>query len=198
MIARLTGKILEVGDDRIVLDVNGVGYAVFAPASTLRKAGAAGSVLTLHTHMNVREDAIQLYGFASADEKGLFESVIAVSGIGPKLGLAVLSGLTPAEFRRAVLDNNVTALTAITGVGRKTAQRLIMELRDRMTGGTDPGPESGRGDTSAFQDAVTALVTLGYPRPTAVKAVRGAVDAAGDAASVEDLIRKALGDISVR
>lgn len=198
MIARLTGQVLEITDDRIILDVNGVGYAVFAPASTRRKAGTPGSKLTLHTVMNVREDAIQLFGFFTADEKGLFESVISVSGIGPKLGLAVLSGLTPAEFRRAVLDNNVTALIAIAGVGRKTAQRLIMELRDRMTGGAEPVDGTGSGETSAFQDAVTALITLGYPRPTAVRAVRNALDATGEGTAVEDLVRKALGEISAR
>ena len=197
MIARLAGRVAEKLEDRLVLDVNGVGYEVFAPGSTLSRVGPVGTALTLHTVLHVREDALQLYGFITIDEKRLFGSVTAVSGIGPKLGLAILSGLSPADFRRAVVENDVSALTAVTGIGRKTAQRLVVELRDNMTAEPEPPGDGGAGP-STFQDAVTALVTLGYPRATAVRAVRQALDGPEPVTRVEDVVRRALGQIATR
>lgn len=195
MIARLTGRVVEQLADRVVLDVGGVGYEVLAPGSTLSRVGPAGTLLTLHTVLHVREDALQLFGFATVDEKRLFESVTTVSGIGPKLGLAILSGVSPADFRRAVVENDLSALTAVSGIGRKTAQRLVVELRDGLT--TEPEPVGGAGP-SVFQDAVTALVTLGYPRATAVRAVRQAMDGPEPITRVEEVVRRALGRIDAR
>lgn len=198
MIARLKGIVVERLSDAVILDVAGVGYHVHAPTSTLDHVGPAGSALTLHTVMKApREDAPQLYGFITGDERALFERITAVSGVGPRLGLAVLSGLSPAVFRRAVLGRDLAALTAISGIGRKTAERLVVELRDRFTQEPAPLATSGR-DSSTFQDAVTALVTLGYPRPLAVSAVTDALDSLHAEPRVEDVVRKALGRISSR
>lgn len=197
MIARLTGRVAEKLPDRVVLDVNGVGYEVWAPGSTLSRVGPVGSALILHTVTHVREDVLQLYGFLTIDEKRLFESVTSVSGIGPKLGLAVLSALSPTEFRRAILERNLAALTGISGVGRKTAERMIVDLRDKLGDGAEPGPAE-TGTPSVFQDAVTALVTLGYPRPSAVRAVREALEALGGDPPVEDVVRRALGQMALR
>ena len=197
MIARLTGRVAEKLEDRVILDVNGVGYEVFAPGSTLSRVGPVGTALILHTVTHVREDVLQLYGFLSVDEKRLFESVTSVSGIGPKIGLAVLSALAPPEFRRAILEKNLGALTGISGVGRKTAERLVVELRDRMGEGLALGP-AVVGTPSVFQDAVTALVTLGYPRAAAVRSVREAIDALEGDPPVEDVVRKALGQLTLR
>lgn len=200
MIARLTGRVAERAGDSLVLDVNGVGYLVHVPVSTLDHVGPVGAALTLHTVMRApREETPQLFGFATREEKEIFERVTNVNGVGPRLGLAVLSGLSPAAFRRAVLDRNIPALTAISGIGKKTAERLVVELRDRLAQEPLP-PEAGggAGESSAFQDAVTALVTLGYPRPLAVRAVTDVLETLGADARVEDVVRKALGRLSVR
>lgn len=198
MIARLKGTVVERLADAVVLDVSGVGYHVHTPASTLDHVGPAGSALTLHTVMKApREDAPQLYGFISAEERAIFERITAVSGVGPRLGLAVLSGLSPNEFRRAVLARDLAALTSISGIGRKTAERLVVELRDRFTQEPAPLAVAGGGG-SVFQDAVTALVTLGYPRPSAVSAVTEALDKADAEPRVEDVVRRALGRINSR
>jgi Holliday junction DNA helicase RuvA len=192
VIARLSGKIVEKLEDRIVLDVAGVGYEVFLPTSSLARVGPAGTALVVQVVTHVREDALQLYGFLTRDEKGLFETVTAVSGVGPRLGMALLSGLDPGALRRAVQERDVAALTRVPGVGRKTAERLIVDLRDRVgDGGEDAGAAGG--PASSFQDAVTALVTLGYPRTQAVRAVREAAGELAPDAAVEELVRRALG-----
>lgn len=200
MIARLSGRLLEKLEDRVIVDVGGVGYEVFAPGSTLTRLPAAGAAVVLHTVTHVREDALQLYGFVTPDEKHLFESVTAVGGVGPKLGLAILSGLNPAAFRRAILERNLTALTGISGIGRKTAERLVVELRDRLggeAGDADLGADGG-GESSTLQDAVAALVTLGYPRLQAVKAVRDSTAEVKPGAAVDVLVRRALGRLAAR
>lgn len=199
MIARLSGRVAERSGDSLVIDVNGVGYLVHVPASTLDHVGPVGAALTLHTVMRApREETPQLFGFATREEKEIFERITQVNGVGARLGLAVLSGLSPAAFRRAVLDRNLVALTAISGIGKKTAERLVVELRDRLA--QEPAPPAADGTTasSAFQDAVTALVTLGYPRPLAVRAVTEVLEGFGSDLRVEDVVRKALGRLSVR
>lgn len=199
MIARLSGRVAERSGDSLVIDVNGVGYLVHVPTSTLDHVGPVGAALTLHTVMRApREETPQLFGFATREEKEIFERITQVNGVGARLGLAVLSGLSPAAFRRAVLDRNLVALTAISGIGKKTAERLVVELRDRLA--QEPAPPAADGTTasSAFQDAVTALVTLGYPRPLAVRAVTEVLEGFGSDLRVEDVVRKALGRLSVR
>ena len=190
MIARLSGRVVDKSADRLVLDVNGVGYEIFVPASSLARIGAAGSALVVHTVTHVREDALQLFGFLDVDEKRLFETLTAVSGVGPKLALALLSGLAPAALRRAVSQRDIAALTAISGIGRKTAERLLVELRDRV--GDSVGDDSPGADATPFQDAVTALITLGYARPQSVSAVREAAGELPPDAAPEQLVRRAL------
>lgn len=171
MIARLTGTLLAKHVQRLVVDVAGVGYDVLVPLSTVYGLGEPGSAVTLRIHTHVREDALQLFGFATALEQTLFERLIAVSGIGPKLALAILSGIESAELVKAVRAADVARLTRIPGIGRKTAERLVIELRDRL-----PEPAeapSGVVDTGGDvrDDILSALANLGYQRHAVEKTV---------------------------
>jgi Holliday junction DNA helicase RuvA len=169
MIARLSGTVLEKHAMRVVVDVSGVGYDVHVPLSSFAAIGEPGTRLTLHVHTHVREDALQLFGFASALEQLVFERLIAVSGIGPKLALAVLSGLAPGDLVQAIAGGDIARLTSIPGIGRKTAERIVLELRDKLGAVTPSGtaaPPAG-----PREDLVSALVNLGYHRPAAEKAV---------------------------
>ena len=172
MIAHLSGTILEKHVQRLVVDVGGVGYDVAVPLSTFYSVGDPGSRIALRVHTHVREDAIQLFGFGSALELQLFEKLIGVSGIGPKVALAVLSGIESPELLRAIRSSDVARLTRIPGVGRKTAERLIVELRDRLPQG---GPEAETAATDVTgdlrDDLLSALGNLGYQRATVEKTV---------------------------
>ena len=196
MIGRLRGKLLSKHPPELLLDVMGVGYEIEAPMSTFYQLPAVGEDVVLHTHLVVREDAHLLYGFYSLAERRMFRSLIRVSGVGPKLGLTILSGISAAEFSRAVYDNDIAALTSLPGVGKKTAERLVMELRDKLETGLDTVTVGHKGlasptseSTSPVGDAVSALIALGYKPPEASRMVR-AVDAKDLA--VEDIIRAAL------
>jgi Holliday junction DNA helicase RuvA len=172
VIAHLAGTLLEKHLQRLVVDVGGVGYDVQVPLSTFYAAGDAGDRVTLRIHTHVREDAIQLFGFLTPLELQLFQRLIAVSGIGPRVALGVLSGIEPADLLRAIREADVARLTRIPGVGRKTAERLVVELRDRL-------PREGEGDEPAEvepggdvrDDVLSALVNLGYQRSTVEKTV---------------------------
>src|SRR3954463_3372271 len=152
MIGRLAGTVLEKHPNRIIVDVNGVGYELLVPLSTFYGLGEAGAPVTLRVHTHVREDLIALYGFASELEQDLFERLISISGIGPKLALAVLSGIDPADLVRAIRTQDVARLTRIPGGGKKTAERLGLELKDRLppaaapAGAADAAPDDLRGD----------------------------------------------------
>lgn len=194
MIASLRGKILEKHPNRIVVDVNGVGYEVFVPLSTFYGLGDLGSEIAVRIHTHVREDALLLYGFVTLLEQELFERLIGIGGIGPKLALAVLSGIEPMELIGAIERGDVARLTAIPGVGKKTAERLVVELRDKMPavlpgGDADAEPRGGAGTVKA--DLVSALANLGYSRPEAERGVDKALreDPAG---RFEDLLRRSL------
>lgn len=194
MIAHLNGLLLERAPARVIVEVGGVGYEVFIPVSTFAHLPAAGQRAALHVHTHVREEAIQLYGFATPLEKNLFEKLLAVSGVGPKVALAVLSGMAARDLAAAIAHSDWERLTAIPGVGRKTAERLCVELRDKLDG-LAAGEESGGGETAGPLSAtagevLSALVNLGYPRPTAEKAVSKL--AAADSAGFEDLFKRAL------
>jgi Holliday junction DNA helicase RuvA len=201
VIARLSGRIVGSKPDQVVLDVAGVGYSVHIPLSTFYKlADAAGSVV-LHVHTHVREDAIQLFGFWTADERDLFLRLIAVTGIGPKIGLAILSGMGVSEFERAVRDGDRALLERIPGIGRKTAERVLLELRERPATrgrrGVSPGSTADRQSpesqaTSQDADAVAALVHLGYSDNTAYDAIVAARKDVGSDAPIERLLRAAL------
>jgi Holliday junction DNA helicase RuvA len=195
MIALLRGQLLEKHPSRLIVDVHGVGYDVQVPVSTFYQAGDPGGSVTLRIHTHVREDQIALFGFATALEHDLFERLIAVNGIGPKLALSVLSGIESADFVRAVEQGDVTRLTRIPGVGRKTAERMTLELRDRLPKVDAAAPVPAADTDGPRGDVASALVNLGYQRPAADKAVESALKDA-PAAGFEDLLRRALRHLS--
>ena len=192
MIARLSGTVLEKHPNRIIVDVNGVGYDVLVPLSTFYGLGDAGAAVALRIHTHVREDVIALYGFASDLEQQLFERLIGISGIGPKLALAVLSGIDPGDLVRAIRTQDVARLTRIPGVGKKTAERIGLELKDRMPEAAVPaGPDVAPGADDLKADLLSALTNLGYNRAVAEKAVESALKKAPDG-GFEDLLRDIL------
>jgi len=195
MIAFLTGRLLEKQPNRIVVDVGGVGYDVAVPLSTFYTLGDAGAPVSLRIHTHVREEAIALFGFATPLELLLFERLIGVSGIGPKVALAVLSGIEPEELVRAVRTEDTARLTAIPGVGKKTAERIGLELKDRLPralvtapGVPAPGGEPGGG---LRDDLLSAMLNLGYQRAAAERAIERAVPRDTDL-SFEDCLRAVL------
>ena len=199
MIAFLRGTILEKHPQRLIVDVNGVGYEVLVPLSTYFDAAEPGSAtpVSLHVHTHVREDALQLFGFASRFELELFSRLIGISGIGPKLALAVLSGIEPAELVRAVRTQNISRLTSIPGIGKKTAERIGLELKDRLPrgfGGADPAPLSP--DDRVRADLLSALSNLGYPRPMAEKAADRVLRDAAVTHTLESALRAALKELT--
>ena len=174
MIARLSGTVLEKHPNRVVVDVGGVGYDVQVPLSTFYGLGEPGAAVTLRIHTHVREDVIALYGFVTRLEQDLFERLIAINGVGPKLALAVLSGIEPGELIRAVRTQDVARLTRIPGVGKKTAERIGLELKDRLPSslqGLETAPASSTPGDQLRDDLLSALVNLGYQRPVAEKAL---------------------------
>jgi len=192
VIARLSGTVLEKHPNRVVVDVAGVGYDVQVPLSTFYGLGEPGAGVTLRVHTHVREDAIALYGFASPLEQDLFERLISISGIGPKLALAVLSGIDPGELVRAIRTQDVARLTRIPGVGKKTAERIGLELKDRLphTAAAGAPPESSESG-GLRDDLLSALANLGYQRAGAEKAVDTVLKKAPDA-SFEQALRDVL------
>ena len=160
MIARLRGKAVAWDADGLVLDVNGVGYRLFATPSAVEKADGVEEVV-LETHLHVREDAMQLFGFADADERELFEQLLSVSGVGPKVALAIVSGYSPGELRRAIVREDDALFQSIPGIGKKTAQRVVLELKEKIAPlAAVEGPHLGAGDGHIV--ARDALVELGY------------------------------------
>ncbi|MBM3773335.1 MAG: Holliday junction branch migration protein RuvA [Acidimicrobiia bacterium] len=196
MIAHLQGRLFEKQPNRIVVDVNGVGYDVFVPLSTFYGLGDTGSEVRLRIHTHVREDALLLYGFATRLEQDLFERLIAISGIGPKVALSILSGIEPPELVRAIQTSDLARLTAIPGVGKKTAERVVLELKDRLPHAAVAAPIGDEVPTaSARDDLLSALINLGYHRPLAENAVDASLKKApgGD---FEQLLRQALREIA--
>jgi Holliday junction DNA helicase RuvA len=193
VIARLKGLLAEKAPNRLTVDVGGVGYDVLVPLSTFYVIGEPGAAVALRIHTHVREDVIALYGFASALEQDLFERLISISGIGPKLALAVLSGIDPGELVRAIRTQDVARLVRIPGVGKKTAERIGLELKDRLplAGPSAAGQlEDAPGD-GLRNDLLSALINLGYNRQVAEKAVDSAVKKTPDG-SFEDVLRDIL------
>ena len=173
MIAHLKGLLLEKSADRLVVEINDIGYEVLIPFSTYYELGEGGDTVSLRIYTHVREDVLSLYGFLSRKEKKLFTQLIQVSGIGPKLGITILSGLPVGEFTQALMDQDVVKLYGIPGVGKKTAERLVLEMKDKVLDWfpelEDSPVSSGSGSVQA--DVVSALVNLGYARNTAERAV---------------------------
>ncbi|HEY7679673.1 MAG TPA: Holliday junction branch migration protein RuvA, partial [Terriglobia bacterium] len=170
MIAHLRGKLLSKKANKVLLDVAGVGYEVFIPVSTFYELGGIGSDVSLHVYTHVREDTLALYGFRTDREKSLFEKFLSVSGVGPKMAIAILSGLEMDDLIPALRSGNLTLLTHIPGVGRKTAERLVLELREKLDDMALPGaavapqPAAASELTGVDGDALSALVNLGYAR----------------------------------
>lgn len=200
MIGRLKGILLEKQPPQLMVDVNGVGYELEAPMSTFYQLPAAGEDVVLHTHMVVREDAQLLYAFYSQSERQLFRDLIRINGVGPKLALTILSGISADEFTRCVMDGDAKALTNLPGVGKKTAERLIVELRDRLAKEVEAAlVDTGSGSASAVSskrvehnpvsDAVSALISLGYKAQEASQMVRSVET---DGLKTESIIKAAL------
>ena len=189
----------------VVVDVAGVGYEVTIPVSTFYDMEEPGSQLQLRIYTHVREDALQLFGFRTARERELFTLLIQVSGIGPKSAIAMLSGMSADEIITAIRTNNYARLTSIPGVGRKTAERLVIELRDKMAQLSGPAPAEGpaaaagaaaaQSEDALREDTLAALLQLGFPKPAAEKAITNSIQEGGDL-SVETLLRRSLRQLS--
>jgi len=198
LIAQVRGRLLRKEPQEAVVEVGGVGYRVAVPLSTFYRLCEPGEEVTLLTHTHVREDTLALFGFLTAAEQALFERLIAVSGVGPKLALAILSGIEAPELVAALRASDVARLTRIPGVGKKTAERLVLELKDKVQGlaaleeAAPPGPAS-----SAKEDLVSALVHLGYSRPEAERGVDRSLKE-DDTGRFEDLLRRTLRVLSGR
>lgn len=196
MIAFLHGKLAEATPTHVIVDVNGVGYTAFIPLSSYDKLPPKGGDVKLLTHHHVipREGTHQLFGFATAEEREMFLLLISVSGIGPKLALNILSSTSISTLRGAIVSGDSKTLSALRGIGKKTSERLVVELRDKL-GAATPFETKGRVTTPEEQkltDAVLALVSLGYKQMDAHKAILAAVEKAGPKSNVEELVRAAL------
>ena len=193
MIGRLSGVLLRKEPPALLVDVNGVGYELEAPMTTFYDLPAVGEKVTLFTHLVVREDAHLLYGFSREAQRRLFRGLLKVNGVGPRVALAVLSGLADDEFVHCVLSEDVARLTQVPGIGRKTAERLIIEMRDKLpqlSAGSAPTPASARAATrDPVSEAMSALIALGYKPNEASRAVRAVPS---KELSAEEIIRQAL------
>ncbi len=192
MIARLEGVLVEKSPEAVVLDVHGVGYELRVPLSTFFELPDEGKTVRLRVHTHVREDAFQLFGFGTELERAVFRLLLGASGVGPKLALAILSGLSVEKLIPALRSGNLAALVGIPGVGKKTAERMVVELRDRVTSlETIPTAEQPPRD-DATASAESALVNLGWPKSHAEKAVRRALESLPESPGLESLIKEAL------
>jgi len=197
MITFLRGRLIEALPTQAIVEVNGVGYEVLIPLSSFDKLPAPGGEVQILTHLTIREDAHLLYGFMTSAERELFRLLInTVSGIGPKIALNVLSGMNPTALRGAVAKGDVKALSQISGVGKKTAERIVVELKDKIgASGAWEATSAERSlspDDQKVNDAVLALMALGFKQPEAHEAIRAAQAVIGPQASVEDLVRASL------
>jgi len=204
LIAYLEGKLVEKSPTQLILEVNGVGYSINIPVSSYADIGEIGQTVKVLTHQYVREDELRLYGFSSRQEKGLFELLISINGVGPRLALGILSSISVEDFQRSVLGEDLDVLIHISGVGKKTAQRLIVELKEKL-GKVDLGVEKGievkeRIGAPVEEEAVLALVSLGYNKLGARKAVQLVMSEANlkvnseteGSLPIEELIKRAL------
>jgi len=189
MIASLHGRLESLSGDGVVLNVGGIGFQVYLPTSTLSSLGNIGEEVSLHTHLHLREDSVTLYGFASADELRLFQTLLGVSGLGPRLALAMLSAMSLEQLTMAVATGSTDLLTSIPGIGRKVADRLVLELKDKVAAGwvTTPAAQLAEENT----DVLAALVSLGYSASEASRAV-ASLPVSSDL-SLEEKIKQALG-----
>ncbi|MBM3889175.1 MAG: Holliday junction branch migration protein RuvA [Verrucomicrobia bacterium] len=196
MISFLRGKLVSATPAQVVLDCNGVGYEIAIPLSSFDKLPAVGGDVRILTYLHVREDAHQLYGFMTEQERELFKLLLSVSGIGPKIALTVLGGMSAVALKGAIVSNDVKSLSKIKGVGAKTAERLCVELRDKIgeIGALEAAAarHALTAEEQKLNDAILAMVSLGYKQLEAHKAIRAAFDRLGADAKVEELVRQAL------
>ena len=204
MIAHLSGTLLAKHATSVIVDVGGVGYEVTIPVTTFYDLGETNSPVRLQIYTHVREEALQLFGFRTLRERELFTLLISVSGIGPKSAVAMLSGMSADEIVTAIRQSNYARITSIPGVGRKTAERLVIELRDKMAALSSPaleeqiaagGPTAAQSEDALREDTLAALLQLGFPKPAAEKVINGAMQEGGDL-SVETLLRRSLRQLS--
>lgn len=196
MIGHLTGKIISKKPTKILLDVNGVGYTVNISISTFEKLPDLSESASLFIHTSVKEDAIDLYGFFTPSEKEMFELLISVSGIGPKLAQSLLSGIQVDELKYAIDEGNLSRITAVPGIGRKTAERLLVELRDKINKLTEKFEPAEAGAPSSIRsDAIAALVNLGYNLKIAEKIVRDVMNSR-TSITIEDVIKESLSQLN--
>ncbi len=197
MIAHLRGRILRKGPQEAVIDVQGVGYKVAIPLSTFYRLGDPGAEVSLLVHTHVREEALALFGFLTQEEQTLFERLLSVSGVGPKVALGILSGIEAPELAVALRGSDVSRLTRIPGVGKKTAERLVLELKDKMPPPGASAAQKPAAPSASRDDLISALVHLGYSRPEAERGVDRALQD-GPEARFEDLLRRSLQVLSGR
>ena len=198
MISHLRGRLLEKHPNRVTIDINGVGYDVHVPLSTFYEMAEPGEDIALRIHTHVREDALLLYGFATVPELRIFERLISVSGIGPKLALAVLSGIEPQELVSAIRTANVARLTGIPGIGKKIAERIVLELKDKMAAflpSESAAISLASGGDALRDDVLSALMNLGYHRPPAERAVDAALKQSSGS-NFEHVLKHALRELA--
>jgi Holliday junction DNA helicase RuvA len=194
MIAHLRGTLLSKRPNQAIVEAHGVGYDVAISVPTFSEMPAAGAEVALHIHTHVREDALSLYGFQRLSEKQLFEKLLTVSGIGPKLAITILSGMPAEEMVGAIRGGDLARLTRIPGIGKKTAERMVLELRDKLPSATDTAEKSASMASPVEEDVISALVNLGYQRAAAEKAMQS-VRGKGSQ-TFELMFREALGTLS--
>ncbi len=196
MIAFVEGELVDKQPDSVTVSVGGIGLHMFVPLSTLKALGPSRSRVRVETVLHAREDGMQLYGFSTVDEKRLFEVLITLPGIGPGVALNILSGATVAEFTAAIINEDIGKLVSLPKIGRKTAQRLIMELRDKLaamdTGGTQALPVAPAGETPEVDDAITGLVSLGLDHPEARRLVIRVLSESPETLDTEEIMRTVL------
>jgi len=197
MIAHLIGKLIYKSPDHSIVDVNGIGYKIFTPLSTYYVLPKTGESVTLHIHTRVREDELKLFGFLTEEEQTIFEKLITINKVGPKLALGILSGMSPENLLTAIMSNDAARLSTIPGVGKKTAERLTLEMKDKLSDLTFEMEHQldSEAPEGFYEDALSALVNLGYKKPQAEKSLKSAYNKIGKDSSLEELIKESLNNL---
>ena len=197
MIAHLIGKLIYKSPDHSIVDVNGIGYKIFTPLSTYYVLPKTGESVRLCIHTRVREDELKLFGFLTEEEQAIFEKLITINKVGPKLALGILSGMSPADLLTAIMNNDAARLSTIPGVGKKTAERLTLEMKDKLSDLTFEMEHQldSEAPEGFYEDALSALVNLGYKKPQAEKSLKSAYNKIGKGSSLEELIKESLNNL---
>ncbi|MDG1929325.1 MAG: Holliday junction branch migration protein RuvA [Nitrospinaceae bacterium] len=197
MIAHLIGKLIYKSPDHSIVDINGIGYKIFTPLSTYYVLPKTGESVTLHIHTRVREDELKLFGFLTEEEQTIFEKLITINKVGPKLALGILSGMSPKNLLTAIMNNDAGRLSTIPGVGKKTAERLTLEMKDKLSDLTFEMEHQldSEAPEGFYEDALSALVNLGYKKPQAEKSLKSAYNKIGKSSSLEELIKESLNNL---